>query len=81
MRIINLAQSNKSSKLDKNKINRALSSFWDNFNENNLPKANKEVSDLIEIAMFTPREKDQFLSKIKKELSAKGITLDAIDAL
>ena len=81
MKIINLAQSKKSMQLDKNKINRAVSSFWDNFNENNIPKANKEISDLIEVAMFTPREKAQFLGKIRKELSSKGITLDAIDPL
>jgi hypothetical protein len=31
--------------------------------------------------MFTPIEKRQFLGKIKKELSSKGISLDAIDSV
>ena len=81
MKIINLSQSKKLLNLDQNKINRALSSFWDNFDENNIPKANKEVSSLIQAAMFTSREKDQFLGKIKKELSSKGISLDVIDPI
>jgi len=73
-----MSQSNSLSKPDKNKINRALSSFWKNFDENNIPKTNKELSDLIEVAMFTPVEKRQFLGKIKKELSSKGISLDSL---
>jgi len=78
-----LSQSNqfnqsKKRKVDKNKINRAISSFWDNFDENNIPKANKELSDLLTVAMFNPIEKKQFLENIRKELKRKCISLDSI---
>jgi hypothetical protein len=74
-----ISQSNSPSKPDKNKINKALSSFWNNFDENDIPKTNKQLSDLIEVAMFNPIERRQFLGKIKKELSSKGISLDNLD--
>jgi len=76
-----VSQSNNSSKPNKNKINKALSSFWNNFDENDIPKTNKQLSDLIEVAMFNPIEKRQFLGKIKKELSSKGISLDSLNTV
>ena len=69
----------KSIKPDTNKINKALSSFWKNFDEDDIPKINKELEDLIKVAMFTHRERELFLSKIVKKLSEKGITLDSLN--
>ena len=55
-----------------------MSAFWKNFDEDNLPKANQELHDLIEVAQFNHKEREKFMASIHKDLSAKNISLDTI---
>ena len=50
------------------------------FDRDNLLEANNELQDLILVAHFTPTEKAQFLSKVKKELVSENVTLDSLES-
>lgn len=63
-------------KIDKQRIDKAFKDFSDKFDENNLSVANQELIDLIEVAQLNDSERKEFLTKIKKSLESKNITLD-----
>jgi uncharacterized protein YbcC (UPF0753/DUF2309 family) len=66
-------------KLDKKKIEKALDSFRSKLNIDDLPSANQEIYDLMEVAHFTPKEQIQFINTIKKEMGLKGISLNILN--
>jgi len=43
-----------------------------------LQRASKEIQDLIEIANFTPVEKQRFLSMVRQELKSRHIQIDSL---
>lgn len=65
-------------KLDQQKIEKAFQAFTNNFNEEDLLSANKEIKDIVNAYFFTNYELQKFLLKIKQYLSSKGISLDSL---
>lgn len=63
---------------DKKKVEKVTECFWEKFNIDDLPSANKELSDIMESAFFTPSEKFRFTSSIKKSLKDMGVNLDIL---
>ena len=61
-------------KLTKQKITKAVDSFWKNFDEYDLGKANKELQDITN--MFHPHDRTKIIFEIRKGLEPKKIQLD-----
>jgi hypothetical protein len=59
-------------------VERAFNSFKSKFDETDLREANSEVSYFLNFADFNPKEKQTFLSKVKKELDDKNVNLDVL---
>jgi len=48
------------------------------FNEDDLQKASKDIKAVAEAFLLNQSETSDFLAQIKKQLSLKGISLDAL---
>jgi len=59
-------------------VAQAVNSFVEKFSEDNLQQASKELEDLLLVAQFTPIEKNKFISRIRKYLSSKNVSLDCL---
>lgn len=48
------------------------------FNEDDLPKASKDVKAVAEAFLLNQSQTSDFIAQIKKQLSLKGISLDSL---
>jgi hypothetical protein len=46
-----------------------------------LSKANQELQDLLIVAQLSTDEQRRFMDRVKKKLSADGITLDFLETI
>ena len=64
--------------IDKSKITKALDSFFDKFQVQDLMGGAKELEDLLLVAHFNEPERLHFLAKVHDRLKAQGVTLDVL---
>jgi predicted methyltransferase len=68
----------KTKKINEDKINDAVTAFFDKFDEYDLPAAGKLYADICAQYILSPGELHKFASRVFTRLQSKGISLDAI---